>query len=91
MNIRRSRATVEAGIPWLDYVAGHVTGKLLVWMGIRAAKRGDWHESNHCLMGLYAGNSLHEEGPCQLPSHMQHGKAKHGDNVTFQLLIEDAA
>lgn len=52
---------------------GWAVGKALVWLGKRAAERGDWHELNHLIGALMTGNSTHtEENPCPLPEEMSH-------------------
>ncbi len=55
-------------------------GCVLGWLGTRAAKRGDWHEVNHCIAALKAGASDHDGKPCILGDEGQERPTK-GEHV----------
>jgi hypothetical protein len=50
-----------------ERAVGWATGRGLLWLLHRAAKRGDWHEFNHVQTALIGGNSSHTRTPCGLP------------------------
>lgn len=49
----------------LEALAAKIASKLLVFAATRAAGRGDWHEVNHTLAALTAGNT----GKFGCPAH----------------------
>lgn len=84
MRVTRKPSEIASGIPWLDSMAGIIVGRLTLWLGVRAAKRRDWHEANHCLMALFAGNSQHDNtAACQLPADMARRLMQNGEQVTL--------
>lgn len=52
---------------WRETFLGWLSGRIIVWLHKKAMKRGDFHEANHCMAAIVAGNSTHNLWPCNLP------------------------
>lgn len=52
----------EEDLPFVERLAGRFVGDILLWLGKRQARRQDWHEYNHTVLALVAGNSTSCKG-----------------------------
>lgn len=69
MNIKHyfTKYPNEVDLPFWERTMGRLLGDGLLWLGKRQAKRKDWHEYNHTVMALLAGNSTDCKGTCAVP------------------------
>lgn len=72
------RSDEEKQGPWIDWYLGKQVGALLVTLSIRALQRADYHEYNHCIASLKAGDSnCDADCPCNLRDANDHSYLIH--------------